>query len=460
MTIWFDVGDLIRFFQGAARPTGIQRFSLETCRAAAAIAEPGEVRFCARNTLGTGLREVDFPALDAAIASLANARDAAPPSPRTPPPQPGALARAAMRLDPRFRLPLGQLTRAAKSGIAATRDLAAACHPSRRRPSLHGEALFRPGGDIRPGPGDWVVHLGASWERPYPAALRRALAASGSGVALLAHDMIPALFPEWCTAAMVRSFAAWLQGPVPQADLMFAVSRNTAHDLSGWLAARGQFIAPPVVLPPGGIFRHAAPEVPPLLAEPYVLMVGTIEARKNHAAMLRVWRRLLSERGPGDVPVLVFAGKPGWLTTDLLQQLENADYLGGKIRHIPGASDAELASLYQHCLFSVFPSLYEGWGLPVTESLSFGQPAAAACRGAIPEAGGAFCAYFDPDDISSIHGVITQWLNHPEEVAALRARIRAHFTPPSWTSTAAALLDTLAARATAPAAPDFALSAP
>ncbi|MCB5945897.1 hypothetical protein [Acidocella sp. KAb 2-4] len=78
MTIWFDVEDLIRFFQGAARPTGIQRFSLETCRAAAAIAEPGEVRFCARNTLGTGLREVDFPALDAAIASLANARDAAP----------------------------------------------------------------------------------------------------------------------------------------------------------------------------------------------------------------------------------------------------------------------------------------------------------------------------------------------------------------------------------------------
>ena len=75
-----------------------------------------------------------------------------------------------------------------------------------------------------------------------------------------------------------------------------------------------------------------------------------------------------------EIPDLVFAGKIGWLTSDLIQQLENAGYLGGKIRFVNSPTEPELAALYQHCLFSVYPSLYEGWGLPVTESLCSANP--------------------------------------------------------------------------------------
>jgi glycosyltransferase involved in cell wall biosynthesis len=159
----------------------------------------------------------------------------------------------------------------------------------------------------------------------------------------------------------------------------------------------GKYVNTPVVLPVGS---HAPADLmvgPPVLERPYVLMVGTIEARKNHAAMMRVWRRMLQTMPEAMVPDLVFAGKIGWLTTDLMQQLGNAGWLGGKIRFIESPPEADLASLYRHCLFSVFPSLYEGWGLPVTESLSFGKTVAASNRAAIPEAGGNFCVYFDPD---------------------------------------------------------------
>ena len=99
------------------------------------------------------------------------------------------------------------------------------------------------------------------------------------------------------------------------------------------------------------------------------------------------------------VPTLVFAGRVGWLVADLMQQLENAEWFGGKIRLIEGPSDGELATLYQDCLFTLFPSHYEGWGLPVTESLAHGVPCLAADRTSLPEAGGRFARYFDPDNL-------------------------------------------------------------
>ena len=71
----------------------------------------------------------------------------------------------------------------------------------------------------------------------------------------------------------------------------------------------------------------------------------------------------------------MFAGRVGWLVQDLMQQLKNTDWLDGKIILVDSPSDAELETLYEDCLFTLFPSFYEGWGLPVTESLAMARPA-------------------------------------------------------------------------------------
>ncbi|MDT8349839.1 glycosyltransferase, partial [Roseomonas mucosa] len=93
------------------------------------------------------------------------------------------------------------------------------------------------------------------------------------------------------------------------------------------------------------------------------------------------------------------AGRVGWLVADLMQQLENAEWLGGKIRLVRDPSDEELLALYRGCRFTLFPSLFEGWGLPVSESLALGRPCIASNRTSLPEAGGALARYFDPDDL-------------------------------------------------------------
>jgi glycosyltransferase involved in cell wall biosynthesis len=274
------------------------------------------------------------------------------------------------------------------------------------------------------------------------------LRARGCGFAMLAHDLIPELFPEWCTERMVQEYDAWLNDMVPRADLMFAVSQNTAADLVRCLAKKGHSVPAPIVLPVGSCISELTAGSA-ILETPYVLMVGTIEARKNHGAMMRVWRRLLETMPREQVPDLVFAGKVGWLTADLMQQLNNANWFDGKIRFIDSPSETLLANLYKHCAFTVFPSLYEGWGLPVTESLCFGTTVVASNRAAIPEAGGSLCAYFDPDNVLEAYEIIRGMIEHPERVAALEARIAAEFHCPNWDGTAFAVLRRLGIEAPA-----------
>ncbi len=444
MTIWFDAEDLIQFFQNASRPTGIQRFSFETYRALWRQAgASGAVRFCRRAK--SGFTPIDFPALEAGILAAANAKAPARLASAPHPRRDSRLAIAARRLPLHYRLPLGVMARAGLAGLAASRDLCRAVLHPRTAPGngIGGHRFAPPAPPITFTADDWLVNLGASWVCPYPPALLAGLRAQGARLALLAHDLIPELYPEWSTPGTVRDFSNWLRNMVPHTSQMFAVSRHTADDLAATLRQRGTAIAPPAILPTGSHGRMPHAPGAPLLQTPYILMVGTIEVRKNHAGMLRVWRRLLAAMPPESVPTLVFAGKTGWLTADLQQQLANANWLGGKIRLIESPSETTLANLYQHCLFTLFPSFYEGWGLPVTESLCFGKTAAISNRASIPEAGQSFCAYFDPENLTQATATIRALIENPARLARLEQHIATSFTPPTWDATATALLTQL-----------------
>jgi len=443
MTVWFDVEDLIKFFQFASRPTGIQRLSFEIYRAAWAQAgETSAVRFCRRGSTRGSFRAIHFPALEAGIiaASHVAARPAEPPAPK---PGPSRLAALAQRLPPRYRLPLGRMYRAGKQMAGAARDLTLSSVTPATPPNRVGGHQFeldKPAVAFEPG--DWFVNLGAPWSSPYDAACLDTLAEAGVRLAMLAHDLIPRLYPEWCPQSGIDDFNEWLNDVVPRAAQMFAVSRSTANDLARCLAADGH-VRPPAQILPVGSDPVRLSDAPPLIAEPYVLIVGTIEARKNHAALLRVWRRLLCTMPAGEVPTLVIAGKVGWLTNDLMEQFANANWLNGKIRFIDSPAEPTLANLYAHCLFTVFPSFYEGWGLPVSESLAYGKPVAASKTSSIPEAGGEFCAYFDPDNINDIAATIRSLIEDRTRLATLSQRIARDYHPPTWHDTATALLTAL-----------------
>jgi glycosyltransferase involved in cell wall biosynthesis len=174
-----------------------------------------------------------------------------------------------------------------------------------------------------------------------------------------------------------------------------------------------------------------------------VLFVSTIEARKNHRLLVKVWRRLLERHGADAVPALIFAGQIGWLVDDLLAELTASDYLHGKIVLVPGLSDAELRQAYRSALFTVFPSLCEGWGLPVAESLAHGKFCVAANSTSIPEVGGDLVDYFDPTNDDDALAKIERLLLDPCYLAAREARLRAEYRPRTWTDCVQALIGKL-----------------
>ncbi len=294
-------------------------------------------------------------------------------------------------------------------------------------------------------PGDILLSTGATWQfQNYYMRIDRLKHNSGVIFASFVHDMVPILFPEWSVKHTTEAFELWAREVLPRADILFTNSDATARDVALFARRRGLPIPPAIKLPMGMSF--VAQENLPSSLHPnnFVLFVSTIEPRKNHAAMLRLWRRLLQVLPADTVPDLVFAGRIGWLARDVIGQAENADWLGGKLRLVEAPSDAELASLYRDCVFTVYPSFYEGWGLPVTESLCFGKPVAASNKGSIPEAGGEFCVYFDPDDLNDAERVVRALIERPEQLASLKARIAATFHPPGWDVTAKAALSALA----------------
>ncbi len=490
MTVWFDVEDLFHYIRsGNKRISGIQRLTLEIYRAAHQLAGgTGRIGFVRHGSRLLSFKVVEWAEI-AAQFEADEQTEAQPPRALAPLPASGlapprrsglrgAAANLANRLPDEVRRPLvlasvmqvqaaGELGRAGFNllrypAVAAARHsrrvagdmgwaLAARVKASATRPARE---PARPSFDDLARPGDTVLVLGSPWFRQDYSAIARWLRDERRiRFGLLVHDLVPIRRPEWCHAGIARTFEGWYADLLPFCDLVLANSRHTAGDVEAYAAESGITLPGPVrPVPVGtGFGLPAAGERPAHLPEAgsYVLFVSTMEARKNHALVVRVWRKLLDEvqagtRPASSVPDLLFAGRVGWLVADLMQQLENTQWLGGRVRMIRDPSDADLRALYQGSLFTVFPSLHEGWGLPVTESLALGTPCLSSNAAALPEAGGALCRYFDPEDAGSAHRAVAALLDDRPGLEAWRAQVRREFRPTPWTDTAQAVLDRVA----------------
>ena len=172
---------------------------------------------------------------------------------------------------------------------------------------------------------------------------------------------------------------------------------------------------------------------------PFVLFVSTLERRKNHEVLYRALVRL-AEQGRTVLPRLVFVGMRGWGVDDLLSDLERDPRVRDRVVRLHDVTDATLQQLYRQAAFTVFPSLSEGWGLPVAESLAHGRFCLVADTSSLREVGGELVEYLDPLDSAAWAQRLAHYLDHPEEVARREAAIRERFVPTPWSETARAVL--------------------
>ena len=405
-TLWVDVADFLEFFRYQERPTGIQRAQMEIFAALTRARSPRRaIRFCRLDRSADQFESVELETLERVFYD---------------PPVAGSPCRA--------------LVRALRRRLRARRLL----YPRPAPLGAHTES-FRAG--------DVLVCLGTSWENPRYIDLLARARERGVRIAILIYDVIPVANPQWVEIALQRRFGRWLDGVLANADLLLTISEHSRATLLR-LAAERRIAMPPVhVLHLGSGFPALAAAdasaADPRLPEPFVLYVSTIEARKNHALLLRIWRQLLAKHRVAAVPSVAFAGRRGWLVDDVMAGLSREGPLRDKVAIVSGLSDAEVAAAYRRCLFTVFPSLMEGWGLPVAESLGQGKLCVASNRGAIPEAGGDLVDYFDPDNDAEALAAVERAIFDRDYRAAREVRIRAEFRPRSWGDCAAALIEHL-----------------
>ena len=114
-------------------------------------------------------------------------------------------------------------------------------------------------------------------------------------------------------------------------------------------------------------------------------------------------------------------------------------------------SDEELDALYDNCMFTIYPSLYEGWGLPISESLGKGKLCVCSNTSSMPEAGREFALYIDPTNPAAAFETVKGLIEDRGRLASLNLRIRQEFVPKPWTEAAAEYLDVLSELSSQPA---------
>lgn len=312
---------------------------------------------------------------------------------------------------------------------------------------LPGATPFDGTGTLDDGKPSVLCLMGAAWvQQDYAHRVLAWKRRFGTRFVMMVHDLIPIYARETCDQDTVRVFEPFMHGVLPHVDHVLAVSENTAKDVRRYYASL-RLPAPGItVTKEGSSFAEFLPAdaeqaettLPDLPAR-FVLCVATIEGRKNHQLILDIWQRMI-ELGE-DPPHLICVGRLGWKATPFVSALVETNYLGGRVHLLREVSDTDLQLLYQRCLFSIFPSLYEGWGLPVGESLAMGAICVCSNRASIPEVAGDCGVYIDVDDVEQSLGVVRDLVRDEAARKTLKAAIRRNYTPIRWSSVAERVIE-------------------
>lgn len=272
--------------------------------------------------------------------------------------------------------------------------------------------------------GDIFVLLDASWNLPIEELLNSAKRSSVH-IATVIYDLIPINHPQFHDENLRRVFATWLNIVVEHSDFFIGISETVSNEVEEYAKGRNEQLDP-------NCFRSfrlgsdfaarqseistkkmvtAGPEesiagklgIKSKHLQDFYLSVGTIEPRKNHRLLLDAFDKHWKQNRQSQ---LLIAGKIGWMCEELVARIKAHPQFGIALFLLEDATDAELTWLYQHGRALVFPSIVEGFGLPIVEALQNGLPVIASDTPIHREVGADNCVYFDLSDAGNLTKIL------------------------------------------------------
>jgi glycosyltransferase involved in cell wall biosynthesis len=291
---------------------------------------------------------------------------------------------------------------------AAIKSLSVALKASRQAKSLavqmKSKSAIKSGENITFAADDVVLVLGKPWDNlDIQATLTREKARLKFKLVELVYDMIIPLHPELHHPDLFAPYTQHMFEAVAASDLLLSISKSTAKDVKTF-CAKLNLTCPPITTIRLG---DEVDVVSGIVAKPddrinkqFVACVGTIEIRKNHTLLYYAYK-LAAQRGI-NLPQLVIVGSRGWLTGDFQYLVSHDSDVKDKIIILDNVTDSGLAWIYANCAFTVYPSFYEGWGLPVAEALNYDTFCIASNSSSIPEIAGDLIDYFSPYNVEEL----------------------------------------------------------
>ena len=237
------------------------------------------------------------------------------------------------------------------------------------------------------------------------------------------HDLAALHHPETLAWRVRLSLLPFLDRSVRQAARILTGSHAVADEIAQqWPEAAGRtdvaWHGVTAEFHPVSEDERAAIRARLGLPERFIFFAGTIEPRKNLDLLLDAWESL---RGAdAETPPLLVAGPDGWGSRATHRRMERLAAAG--LRRLGHLDRADLVAVLQAATIFVFPSLYEGFGLPAAEAMACGVPVLVSDISSLPEVVGDAGGRFDPEDAAELAGLLREWLDSPELLAAARAR--------------------------------------
>lgn len=286
--------------------------------------------------------------------------------------------------------------------------------------------------------GDTVIILGKPWDEGlFIECLKIHKLRGDFRLVHLIFDMIPCFLPHTFGRPLPVNYTRYMFDALSITDHVLSISESTAKDVRHFCDEQLLKIPPITVIRLGdnAVDKQLARNINGLDGVPakdFILCVGTIEVRKNHQLLYLAYEEAL--RRQLDLPKLIIVGSKGWYTQDFLYQVSHNPALKDKIIILSGMNDSQLAWLYTNCLFTIYPSVYEGWGLPVAESLGYGKVCISSDSSSMPEIAGNLIDYFSPYDTIACLELMQKYLS--VSVRKEKEREIVHtYKPSSWDST-------------------------
>jgi len=247
----------------------------------------------------------------------------------------------------------------------------------------------------------------------------------------LIHDTIPLTHPQYFPADEAPRHALRMEAVANMAEGGLVVSAAARDDLGAYFREHDLTLPPMTVAHPGldlPRFAKPGPAGPAAGDRPYLVILGSLEPRKNHLLMLQIWQSL---RGHPDAPRLIIIGRRPYEAHTATMTLDRADF-GGMVQDLGRLPDGETARLLSGARALLFPSIAEGFGIPLAEALALGVPVIASDIPAFREVGGSVPDYLDPlDGLGWRQAVLDYAAPDSLRRAAQLARLPG-WTPPSW----------------------------